>query len=303
MRKAALLVLGIVGAMAIAPIVRGVTVGPVRLEYFAQPGDVITGKVTVINEDTQEHTFYPSFEKFTEDNTSNRVFTKETSDLSTWFKTEASITLKAGESRDVPFTLSVPANAEPGGHFAVMWWSTSPPNAVSGEQVSIVTRAGILVYLTVAGDIHEEGLLAGFSANGGSFFFGYPVSFTTSFKNDGNVYEKPQGNVVIRNMLGMVSATLPINQFGSNVLPQTTKSFNATWESNPWAFGLYHAVVTLTYGQNSTVVSKSLWFFVFPLWTTLGIIVALILIFWVLPVGVKRYNRWIVRQASKSHGS
>ena len=297
------MVLGVIGALASAPMARAITVGPVRLEFFANPGDTVKGTVTVINDGAQEATFYPSFEKFTEDN-GNKIFTKETSDIATWFVGLPSVTLKAGEQKEIPFVMDIPRNAPPGGHFAVMWWSTAPPDAHNGQQVSIVTRAGILMYMTVAGDIKEDGALTRFTANGGgSFFFSYPISFSASFRNDGNIYEKPQGNVVVRNMLGLKSVTLPINEPGSNVLPQSTKSFDAVWQSNPWAFGLYYAVATLTYGQNSTPVTASKWFFVLPLWNTIIVVFILIIIFWVLPVGIKRYNKWIVSQASKSHGS
>lgn len=294
------MVLGIIGALASAPMAHAITVGPVRLEFSVNPGDTVKGTVTVINDGNEEATFYPSFEKFIENN-GNKIFTKETSDIATWFVALPSVTLKAGEQKDIPFTMDIPKNAPPGGHFAVMWWSTAPPNVQGGQQVSIVTRAGILVYMTVAGDIHEGGSMTNFVANnGGLFFFGYPISFSTSFKNEGNVYEKPQGSIVVRNMLGMTSATLSVNEPGSNVLPQSTKSFDAVWQSNPWAFGLYHAVATLTYGQNSTQVTASRWFFVLPLWNTIVIALILIVIFWVLPVGIKRYNKWIVNRASHS---
>ncbi len=304
MKKAALiLVLGMTGALWGASAVHAVTVGPVRLDFFVNPGDTASGTIMVQNEQNQAETFYPSFQKFTENN-GVKSFTNDPSDLPGWFTLPSSVTLKAGEQKTIPFTVTVPKNAAPGGHFAVMWWGTAPSTAADGQQVSVVTRAGILIYMTVAGDIHEGMTVTDFSANGGgSFFFGYPINFSSSLFNEGNVYETPTGTVAVYNTLGMLSTQLPINPNGSSVLPQSTKQFSAMWASNPWAFGVYHAVLTVSYGQNSQTITASKWFFVLPLWTTLGVIIVLILIFWVLPGGVKRYNRWIVKEASKSHGS
>lgn len=290
----------VMGALLSAPITHAVTVGPVRLEYSLNPGDTVSGTIMLMNEEKDPHTFYPSFERFTENNGA-KVFIKETSDLSTWFHTASSVALRPGEQKNIPFTIDVPKDAQPGGHFAVMWWSTSPPDAKTGEQVSIVTRAGILVYMTVSGDIREGGSLTSLTANGGgSFFFGFPITFSAAFHNDGNVYAKPQGTVDVYNTFGFRSASFSVNEFGSNVLPQSDKSFDVVWQSNPWAFGVYHAVATLRFGSNSQTVTASKWFILLPLWNTIILVIVLVLIIWVLPWGIKRYNRWIIGRSSHS---
>ncbi len=296
------------GALCGAPVSRAITVGPVRLEYYVQPGQTVTGTITLLNEQAGTETLYPSFEKFTENNNEKVFSTEEPNDLASWFSTVSSVTLKSQQQQAIPFTIAVPKNAAPGGHFAVMWWGTASPHASSTQQVSIVTRAGVLIYMTVAGDIQEGGSMQSFSlsspaGNVGPFFFGYPLIFSPSFFNKGNIYERPEGGIKIYNMLGMLSADIPVNHEGANVLPQSVKSFPVAWESNPWAFGIYHAVVTLTYGQNSEVVSQSLWFFVLPFWTTVWVIIVLILVFLVAPLTMKRYNRWIIHQASKKRES
>jgi hypothetical protein len=43
-----------------------VTVGPVRLEYSVNPGDVVTGDILLLNEGNTDQSFYSSFERFTE---------------------------------------------------------------------------------------------------------------------------------------------------------------------------------------------------------------------------------------------
>ncbi len=133
-----------------------ITVGPVKLEYSVNPGDTVTGEMFIKNEEKEDRIFYPSLDRFTEQN-GNKVFTKDKNLLADWFHTDASVTLKSGEDKKVPFQLIVPAYAPPGGEFAVIWWGTNPPTSAtsSEQQVSIQTRAGILMYVNVSGKINN----------------------------------------------------------------------------------------------------------------------------------------------------
>ena len=88
---------------------KAITVGPVKLEYSADPGDTIKGEIFVQNEDPKAGTatFYPVFEKFTEDG-GNKIFTAEESDLSTWFRMAEGVTLKPQEYKYIPFKIVIP---------------------------------------------------------------------------------------------------------------------------------------------------------------------------------------------------
>ncbi len=281
----------------VAPLLaQAVTVGPVKLEYFVDPGKIIKGEFFLQNEESLAHSFYPSFEKFTENNKGEKIFTKEESDLSTWFKIASPINLNSGEGRTIPFTIVVPKDAPPGGHFAVIWWSTTPPGP-AGKQVSIVTRAGILVYLTVSGDIKESGILTNFLAD--RFFSGPPFNFTVSFLNTGNSYLKPEGRIVIKNLFGKERASAAVNEFGSNILPQSEKSFNVQIQSDSFFFGLYRAEINLLYGTNQQKITQSFWFWVLPWKALVVFIIILFLIFFAIPKGIKKYNTWIISKHGK----
>lgn len=272
-----------------------VTVGPVKMEYSVDPGGIIEGKLFLMNETGGTQTFYPSFEKFIEVSGEKQFLPKESTELARWFKTENSITLGAGEQKNVPFVIEIPQNAPPGGHFAVIWWSTAPPD---GPGARIVTRAGILVYLRVSGDIKESGEVLSFDAV--KFHNWLPVNFNLIFKNTGNVHLKPTGEIKIKNIFGITKAVLSPNPNTLQVLPESEKSFTLAWNSEKWggfAFGPYSAKLNLIYGEEQKEISKKIWFFVFP-WkiSLIAILVLLILIFG-FTKGIKRYNRWIINKA------
>jgi hypothetical protein len=47
--------------------------------------------------------------------------------LSAWISGPESVTVGPGESREVAIKIAIPANAEPGGHFAAVFFQTTPP--------------------------------------------------------------------------------------------------------------------------------------------------------------------------------
>src|SRR3989338_1625983 len=79
-------------------------------------------------------------------------------DLGGWLKlAETFITLEPGESREVPFTIAIPGNADVGEHSGgIIIQKSSLAEALSQTGASIVPRVGIRVYETVPGEIVKK---------------------------------------------------------------------------------------------------------------------------------------------------
>lgn len=274
-----------------------ITVGPAKLEYKVNPGDIIGGEIFLMNETSDKQVFVPSFEKFIEVGGEKKFLPGEKSELTEWFKFPKEIELEQRERKNIPFKIEVPQNAPPGGHFAVIWWGNKPTSG-TGDNVAIVTRAGILVYLQVSGDINESGRLLNFNLENNKFlFWSLPTNFLISFRNEGNTYLKPKGDVTIKNIFGKNKVIFGVNEGDRILLPQTEDNLrvNPKFQKIPFAFGPYRAVLTLNWGDKPESVQKSLWFFVLPVKETLISVLVIILIYF----GVKRYNRWIIEKYSK----
>ncbi len=269
------------------------TVGPTKIQLNANPGQTIEGQIFLKNDGTQSQIFYPSFETFREQNGS-KTFSTTPSDLTSWFKLPSSVTLAGGESRSIPFSLTVPKKASPGGHYAVMWWSTASASQKSDKHVSIVTRAGILVYLQVSGDIKESGSL---SLSGPNFLIGFPANFNVSFDNTGNVELTPQGTLDIKNIFGGLAASLPFNQGGVIILPQSSNEFSLSWKGDGgFYFGFYKVILNASYGHSNQSASQSHWLFLVS-WNILYILLGIIILIFVFPWFLHRYNNWIIKKA------
>jgi hypothetical protein len=218
--------------------------------------------------------------------------------LASWITlTSGPVTVAPGESGEIPFTVTVPTNAEPGGHYAAVLVGTQPnANAESGTHVSVSSYVSSLLFVTIKGDVIEKGRIREFSTTQ-SLYQSPQASFVLRFENTGNTHVKPEGNITIYNMWGKQRGQLAINQnsgnFG-NVLPQSVRRFEFSWsgDNNPFDIGLYSAVVTLSYGQTEKQnVSATAYFWVVPI-VPVSIAIGIILLIIILAAWfIRRYVR------------
>ncbi len=276
-----------------------VTVGPAKIEYKVNPGEKISDKLFLYNETEQTQTYYASFEKFTIENNEMKFLSGEPTELPNWFKMERSVTLKPKEQKEIPFTIEIPPDAPPGGHFAVIWWGTGAPTKEAG-QVGVVARAGILVFLQVSGQVNEKGSIVEFSLPGKKFIvFKFPEEFLLKFKNEGNTYLKPKGEIVVKNIFGAKIAYYDVNTKDAIVFPNNTRDLNVLKKFNqpPLGFGLYRAVLNLNWGENQKA-EKTIYFVALN-WFVLIAILLIIFVLFLLPKAIRKYNQYIIEKYSQ----
>ncbi len=82
----------------------------------------------------------------------------ESKDLGSWIKlSEPFITLEPGESKEIPFTITIPENADVGEHSGgIIIQKSNKAEALGQAGASIVTRVGIRVYETVPGEVIKK---------------------------------------------------------------------------------------------------------------------------------------------------
>lgn len=296
------------------------TISPARLELGANPGDVVEQEFTIINEQDTDQVYYTSVENFEaqgESGTPN--FIREDIGFSSWVEVAEKVTIKKGEKLKVPFKISVPADADAGGHFAAIFLSTVPPSSV-GNEVSVGAKIGMLMLLRVSGDIKEEGGVLSFSTKDNKkFVTTLPIDFIYRFNNNGGDRVKPLGTLSIKNSIGMTTESLNANKNEGNVLPSSVRRFEVRWgdeepipasasffsfvsyEMRNFALGLYSAKLDLAFGTNG-VSTKSFYFFVFPWHLMTVVLIIALVIFIALRFALKRYNAWIIKQARLANG-
>lgn len=304
----AALVLGLAPMTASA-----LTISPPLMEFDARPGDSIVDVVKVSNETDEPLVLIGSVQNFKAmDETGTPEFTlaTEPTDLASWIKfDEKEVTLAPGERKSILFTINVPGDAEPGGHFAGILWATGGAPAEGGSAVGLIAKTGTLVLVRIAGEIQETGRIIEFSTGKTSYSY-LPVDFNIRFENTGNVHLKPAGEVQIRNMWGGKVASLEVNKDLANALPNSIRKYDAAWQksempsgASEWqkerenfAWGKYTATVIMNYGVGGQVVTAEKSFWVFPWLVTLFYLVLLVIVVLLLTLGVKKYNKWLLKK-------
>ena len=270
--------------------VAGIIISPPLTEKEVQPGASVNGVIKITNPnpstDLKIDVTISDFKANGEDGEQTFVdpVSNASFSLGTWISIDSTFNLAANETKQISYNINVPANAEPGGHYGVIFFSPSisqSSTSLSGSGVTAIPKVGSLFLLNVPGDIKYNGNIEQFSANKKLFTDSKSVvDFVTRFQNLGTTHVKPQGNIVITNSFGKEVTTLQVNDKMGNVLPDSIRRFENSWEKK-YGFGFYKATVNLAFGESSSA-SSTLTFWIIPWKETAGAIVILLILIWIL---------------------
>ena len=201
---------------------QAVSISPLNFEVNANPGDVMSNIVRIYNDTDADMPVSMGVQDFVAAGEKGEVLIKEggnaTYGLENWVTLNPqTFTIPPNSSQLIEFTIRVPANAEPGGHYASVLASIS--GSVSGTGTGVAQKVGSLLLLNVAGDVVENLGVSDFEAP--TFSEYGPESLSARFSNDGTVHLKPRGFVLVKNMFGGEVAKVDLPQL--NVLPQSTR--------------------------------------------------------------------------------
>jgi len=271
------------------------SVAPGIIRDTVAPGVTFTSQITVGNGTDQPAAFHASAAEFAANEPVDPAFRKAF-DASPWFTISAPDFLLLGQqARTIDVRIAVPRDAEPGGHYATIFFSSFVPDQANpGSSTVINARIGVQVLLTVTGAIKEHAspvgkvAVAPFQGEAG------PTPMSLTIRNDGNVHLDPAGSIVVRDVFGRKVTELPLTGglvpgSGPTLLPGTQRRYEVTWEHG-LRFGYYRAEATVAVGSQGTKIAvASTRFVLLPMVVVLplGAMVVLIL----LVVGLRRHRR------------
>lgn len=299
------------------------TISPPLVDRTMDPGQSEQGTIILINDTNQEQTFYASVQKFIakgEEGQQEYLDETDSSGLPSWIALDQkSIILAAGEKRDFKWSIDLPKDAEPGGHYATIFFSTKA-NDENGKAVGVGGKLGVLFLVNVNGNIKESADVESFNliaksqdpANAKmiSSINHLPAYFELRVKNSGSVHITPTGQIDIYNTFGSKVTSVPVNPKNNKVLPNSIRKIDSSWgeagateatgfinnlkaEWSGFAVGRYTAKVDAKYGTQNQPLNADVSFWVFP-WR-LGLMALLLLI--ALLVVLKLYNAMVIKSA------
>jgi hypothetical protein len=280
-------------------------VQPALFEQVVNPGDRFSTSITVTNPGTVTRQFTVGVQDISGITQGGEpIFTTSTVanyGLSSWVTLgNPTITVPAGGSVVVPFTINVPKSAGPGGHYGAIFISfgaTRPTFTGTGLGYEV----GSLIELRIAGDATEQAEIKEFSTDK-ALYQSPDVTFNASVADEGNVLLQPRGPVDITNMFGQKVATLVMNDAGASIFPGAQRSFTTSWTGSGFTFGQFTAVMTLNYGDTANkTISAETSFWVIPVIPIVAVLASIIFFILIFVWSVKAYVRKRVN-AMVGHG-
>ena len=285
----------------------GIGISPAIIEPDAHldPGTTHEYSVTVKNLNNNEQTFYLSPRNIVDMQGGTPIFSDTTEktgmEMSEWIKLPITqITVPAGASERVVFTLEVPADATPGSHFGSVFVSVDPPE-IERSGAAVGYKVANIIIVRVAGEVVDSANIRQFATE--RFFHSSKnANFSLRIENLGTVLVKPTGPVEITNMLGQKIDTFIFNTDQASVFPGKIREYTFNWTGEGPGFGRYEALISTSYGDAGAkkTLTSTVSFWVLPMNIILPALGALAVILLITFIFVKLYIRRTL--AHLSHG-
>lgn len=244
-------------------------VGPAKLEASINPGEGKDVVFSIENRTGKTQVFSISFEDIVSGDDGEVVNLlgdkkSETSLKDYLFVPKSSIELAHGERATIPVTISIPEGERAGGKFGAVVVSASPSEIglpVESRTVTgavVLGRVATLLFVTVEGDVFENGKLSSFGVRPEKIVFDGNVLGRIVFSNSGNVSLNPYGIITVRNQFGNNVAEIIVDPWF--VLPNTIRTRDIEFPKLPT--GRYVVDIQLNRGYENVIDKSSVSFVV-----------------------------------------
>jgi len=231
---------------------------PVTRSYFVlnlRPGTTTTLSIRVLNSGTAAGTvnLYP--EDAATAQTGGTVFNAHGAplrDVGAWISLKtSSLTLAAGQSEIVPFTLTTPRTARSGQHIGgIIAESISKEAAATKNQhfqINVEHSFGLAVQVNLPGPANEQLTATGIQAGGANNYQNLQVTL----HNTGNMMVKGKGSLRIIDTNDALVQNLSIDL--GTFLPATSINYPINVQKKALGPGGYQGILDLTYGHDRTL--------------------------------------------------
>lgn len=267
---------------------------PPKVELKGDPGQTLTATLKIRNDSPETQNFTIAVEDFIvidNQGTPIPVSTKTNNrwSLANWITAPKEIPVDSGGIQVLNITIKIPMTALAGGHYAMITYSPNAeakPGDLKQTGNIITQRVGTLIYVTVSGPVTEKANITRFAAP--KFTEKGPVEFTGTVESLSDIHINPKGTITISNPLGTKVSEIPVD--AGYVFPEVSKDFTSTWNQK-WGWGRYKADLQLAYGAAGSLITASIFFWLFPIRLVIYILITLISLLTIILILNKRNKK------------
>lgn len=261
-------------------------VGPGKIEVTVKPGETVIKMMSVANRIAANKTFELSVEDMSGSanptvpvvllGDQNGPYTLK--DNITF--PDTTFTLDLNERAQIPVSITMPLDAEPGGYYgSVLVQTIQNDSDQSGATASspIVARIGTLFFITVPGPFEKSGQVNDFSVIPNKFFYTTgPLNLGVLFENTGSMHLNPYGSITVSNLFGEEVGFVEIEPWF--VLPKSLRLREVVWDRE-LLLGRYTVTAQINRGYDDVVDTKVIHVWVLPWPFILGLFVCVFVLF------------------------
>jgi len=274
-----------------------ITVSPTIIDQKAKAREILEFSVRVTNYSNSKVDLYPivndiSIKEGKQKFLDPSLLDKSTS-LARWIRiSRGVIELGPGQEKEIPFSVQVNLNAQPGKYYALITFSQGSTRAEAESRAKKLNLPQVMLNIEVEEHVIEKAQIQKFQTEK-KIFLGPPIKFLLEIENIGNRKIKPQGQITIYNRRGEEVGSIDINQNQASILPAASGLFQNVWHKKN-SLGQYKAVLVAEYGnKQKRDLQDTIYFWVFP-WQYLlavggGLLVLIIISLWLIFKKFKSY--------------
>jgi len=269
------------------------TVSPIFINLLADPGKETTSKIKITNNSNITENLSTHLVKFkaSENGSQPTIIDLDKDDeFAKWISfSEDSFSIASNETKTVTVKITPSTSAALGYYYAVVFQRTSEEKAdKTGALVAGAPAVSILLEVKSPNAKREIQIV---DATSDKLFYEYlPADIKVKVKNTGNIHIIPVGNIFIDWGRKKDVSILTFNDGRGNILPNTERTYTATWndamistldgrtkydltKADKFRIGRYTAHVLVVYddGQRDVPLEAQVSFWVIP-WKIIGLI-------------------------------
>ncbi len=260
-------------------VTNGIQISPLTFNMEIPQSGTGQGKIIVTNQNDDTLNYVIEVENFagvTDDGSVAFAGKEEEGAVTTladWFTFDSP---KEGEiaphkDKEIGFTINMPVDAEPGGHYAAVFAREVRKNPDGKTIMGVASRVGVLVLVSVPGETKKSAEITEFTYP--KFVWRGPNNLSMKVSNTGTVHYDSKGSVELKNLFGNLTS---IDMGTHTIIPKNARNYNGTWLSK-YPFGYYQVTAKAQDGNgNFLTTSGVIW--AIPLMIVIPVIIGLILL-------------------------
>ncbi len=263
-----------------------------QFNYELKPGETKKDSVVIENNNENDLTLLLYGADATHSNQGSFALVNRTANQRTvgnWAKfNESTVTLKGGEKKEIPFTITMPDKVTPGNYAGGIAAETTTVQDKTPAEKKTNTGAGVVIssrlvvklFISVPG---EKTLKYGWDDYTRSTSAADKQRFILSYSNDGNAAVTVEPKIEFSNLFE--SGTQEVKIPGTTLLQNEKVTIPYDWDKKP-LFGYFTAKASTTFWEydvvnnqniNPQVMSKTITFWIIP-WNLAYVVLGLIII-------------------------